>query len=449
MAGQLDAVASAVAALPDDAAVVPDAVLASRMIELVRLRAMLDATLVEHLAVFDARAAGRYDGAASTQAWLRARLRLGGGQGGQLLLAARNLAGLPLVGKAFAAGEISLEHATAVTWLVAEVGAEAVADYEPILVDLARQAPPRSLQKACAHVRQLLAHAADSEPDGAAADQQRRRFLSVARTLAGMVHVQGLLDPVAGDVVLTALQAAMPVPSEQDGRSATQRRADALVDVCADWLASGRPPASGGVQPQVQVTVSLRALARQAPALVRDQPAGQPPGGGLSGRQPDLGPGGGLSGGQPKSEPWGWLLGDVPVLADGQPITAGQARRMACDAGIMPVVLGSNSEPLDVGRATRVVPAGLRRALRLRDGGCRFAGCDRPAAWCDAHHLVHWADGGPTTLDNMILMCRFHHTLLHEGWRLHGCVNATIRFQRPDGTWLHLTSPPRPLVRGP
>jgi hypothetical protein len=139
------------------------------------------------------------------------------------------------------------------------------------------------------------------------------------------------------------------------------------------------------------------------------------------------------------------------VLADGQPIPVCQARRLACDAAIIPVVLGGDSEPLDIGRQSRVVPVGLRRAFNLRDGGCRFAGCDRPAAWCDGHHVVHWVDGGPTSLDNMILACRFHHSLIHEGWRLISDPNGTIEFRRPDGTRLDLTSTPRcrPPTRGP
>jgi hypothetical protein len=139
------------------------------------------------------------------------------------------------------------------------------------------------------------------------------------------------------------------------------------------------------------------------------------------------------------------------VLAGGQPVTAETARRVACDAGVIPVVLGADSEPLDIGRHSRVVPAGLRRALHLRDGGCRFAGCDRPAGWCDAHHIRHWADGGETSLANLVLLCAHHHTLIHEGWRLSGDPAGTLRFQRPDRTRLDLTSEPRcrPPTRGP
>jgi hypothetical protein len=234
-----------------------------------------------------------------------------------------------------------------------------------------------------------------------------------------MVHLQGLLDPAAGDVVLCALTAATPVPARHDDRTATQRRADALVEVCAGWLASGAAPTNGGIRPQVQVTVSLRTL--------RDRP------------------------GAPESNPGAPLLGDVPVLACGQPVTPGQARRLACDAAVVPVVLGGDSEPLDIGRLTRVVPVGMRRALGLRDGGCRFPGCDRPTTWCDAHHLQPWADGGATSLDNLILLCAHHHTLVHERWRPRGHPGTTMWFQRPDGTTLDLPSNPRgqPPTRGP
>jgi hypothetical protein len=413
MAGnELDAVMAAIGDLPADAAGAPDTVLVSRMRQLVQVRAMIDAALTEQVAAFDARAGARYDGQTSTMAWLRSRLRLGG-QATQLLRVGRHLEGLPQLAKAFTTGEITLEHAAAVATLVSQVGVEAVKSYETILLDLARQVPPAKLRVACAHVAQLL----DVEgEDERAARQHRQRHLTAARTVGGMVHLQGLLDPASGDVVLAALRAAMPVPAEHEERTPAQRRADALVDVCAGWMAAGEAPTGGGVRPQVQVTVSLRALRTG-----------------------------------PRGDQLGDQLGDVPVLADGQPVSPSQARRTACDAGVVPAVLGGDGELLDIGRLTRVVPVGLRRALNLRDGGCRFAGCDRPASWCDAHHLRHWADGGDTGLDNLILLCGYHHTLVHEGWQLHGDPGETVWFRRPDGTRLDLSSTPRgrPATRSP
>jgi hypothetical protein len=408
----LDVVFAAVGALPADAAGLPDSALAARMRRLAQARAMLDAVLVEQVAAFDARAAARYDGQTSTQAWLRSRLRLGG-DAAALVRVARQLAGLPQVAKTFAAGEISLEHASAIAQLASTVGAGAVADYQPALLELARAAEPAKLRIACAHLRQLLDPGADQDE---AARQRRARYLAAARTVDGMVHLQGLLDPATGETVLTALAAAMPVPAAYEDRTAGQRRADALGDLCRQFLAGGQASRGGGLPPQVNVTVSLATLRQQQQC----QP--HPPG-----------------------------LGDVPVLAGGQPVTAETARRVACDAGVIPVVLGADSEPLDIGRHSRVVPAGLRRALHLRDGGCRFAGCDRPAGWCDAHHIRHWADGGETSLANLVLLCAHHHTLIHEGWRLSGDPAGTLRFQRPDRTRLDLTSEPRcrPPTRGP
>jgi len=101
------------------------------------------------------------------------------------------------------------------------------------------------------------------------------------------------------------------------------------------------------------------------------------------------------------------------------PITAEAARRIACDASVIPIVLGGKSEPLDVGRATRTIPTGIRRAVVARDIGCIHPGCTAPAAWCQAHHVKHWADGGPTSLNNLVLLCHQHHWIVHHhGWRV-------------------------------
>ena len=100
------------------------------------------------------------------------------------------------------------------------------------------------------------------------------------------------------------------------------------------------------------------------------------------------------------------------TLEGGHLISRGALRRIACDANVIPVVLGSAGQPLDIGRSTRLVPQGLRRALIARDEGCAFPGCDRPPSWC-AHHPIHWADGGPTSLRNLVLLCVHHHNRMH------------------------------------
>jgi hypothetical protein len=113
------------------------------------------------------------------------------------------------------------------------------------------------------------------------------------------------------------------------------------------------------------------------------------------------------------------------------PIHPEIARRIACDAvrtvvTVAPTpndsswMLGKPAAPLSVGRATRTIPSSIRTALVRRDQGCRFPGCDRPPAWTDGHHIIHWADGGATELENLVSLCRQHHRRVHEeGWRIH------------------------------
>ncbi|MGH3786647.1 MAG: DUF222 domain-containing protein [Pseudonocardiaceae bacterium] len=170
---------------------------------------------------------------------------------------------------------------------------------------------------------------------------------------------------------------AAPRPAtdtEVDLRDAAQRDADALVDLAQRALEGGDLPTEGGERPQVVVTVSLAVL---------------------QGR-----------------------IGSAS-LALGGPINADVARRIACDARVIPVVLGTRGEPLDVGRASQSVPAAIRRAVIVRDRGCAFPGCTVPARWCEIHHIVFWADGGPTSVGNCVALCGRHHRLVHHShWRI-------------------------------
>ena len=133
--------------------------------------------------------------------------------------------------------------------------------------------------------------------------------------------------------------------------------------------------------------------------------------------------------------------GQRSELEDTGPITPETARRLACDAGVSRVIMRGASEPLDVGRKTPVVPSGMRRALVVRDRGCRFPGCGRPHAWCDAHHVEHWADGGETSLENLVLLCRPHHRAVHEDFRV-AIESRRPRFTRPNGQTLEDRAPP-------
>jgi hypothetical protein len=119
-------------------------------------------------------------------------------------------------------------------------------------------------------------------------------------------------------------------------------------------------------------------------------------------------------------------------LAYSGPVPFETARRLLCDCAIGRVVLGADGEMLDLGRRQRFPSAAQRRALELRDRHCAWPGCDAPACWCDAHHLVWWEHGGPTDLHNLCLLCRYHHMLCHEGgWTLTRATDGTIEVKEP------------------
>jgi hypothetical protein len=131
----------------------------------------------------------------------------------------------------------------------------------------------------------------------------------------------------------------------------------------------------------------------------------------------------------------------------GATISAARVRWAACDASVTRIVLDPDGLPLDVGRDHRVVPAHIRKAVELRDESCVFAGCEAPRWFCDVHHLLEWASGGPTSLENSGLLCERHHTKVHHGYRIErddtAPPGARWRTYRPDGTQIGLSPPLR------
>ncbi|OUZ11309.1 hypothetical protein BHE97_05600 [Aeromicrobium sp. PE09-221] len=136
------------------------------------------------------------------------------------------------------------------------------------------------------------------------------------------------------------------------------------------------------------------------------------------------------------------------VTDHGTHISAGQLRMIACEAGILPVIMGGDSVPLDLGRSGRLHTEKQRRALALRDGGCAFPGCDRPSSWCEAHHVRPWSEGGPTSVDDGVLLCAHHHHKIHHSrWRV--VINPRDRlpdFHPPGSTAPTRNTRYRPLV---
>jgi hypothetical protein len=135
---------------------------------------------------------------------------------------------------------------------------------------------------------------------------------------------------------------------------------------------------------------------------------------------------------------------DVPVIENGPHVSAETSRRLACDACVVTMEHAGDGSVLNVGRRRRTVSTPLRRALARHDGGCRFPGCG--SRFCDAHHVKHWADGGETSLENRVMLCRHHHRRVHEdGWNVEFAASGEARFIRPDARRLrHL--PERPAV---
>ncbi|HLQ60825.1 MAG TPA: DUF222 domain-containing protein, partial [Candidatus Acidoferrales bacterium] len=330
-----------------------------------RFKDRLEARIVRGLREVDRTRAWQEECATSLSSWLRWRCRLLPGQAAEKAALARHLDQLPETASALSEGRIGYQHAAEIARTAELIGAEPVRRQETVLVKAARDLDPHRFRYVTRHLRYC------ENPDGALREENenhRQRWLTFSQTWNGEFHLEGRLDAEGGAIVQTALESYIQPVDAGDRRLPSQRRADALVE-----LARQR---TGGQKPHLNLTVPLATLQRQpgAPAAELE-----------------------------------WSL----------PVSAEMARRLACDCSLSRVVLGADSEPLDVGRLTRIIPPPMKRALDVRDGGCKFHGCDRPPPWCDGHHLVHWLEGGKTSLDNLVLLCRRHHRLVHEeGWRL-------------------------------
>jgi hypothetical protein len=399
----------------------PDAALAEQVLQLHTLLERLHGHWLQGVAALDARgAAGAEHGlrAASTAGWLRSRLRLGATTAAGCVRTARALFRGPLArtGQALAEGEISAAHAAVLAGGTHDLPAHTAAEAEPVLLEAARRLDPPRLRRVITHLRWV------ADPDAADQQAQRQhaqRGIWLSPTIAGMLAVDGQVEAEAGQTLLAALEPLARPASAGDHRSASQRRADALAELARRSLEGGRLPQTGGVRPQLTVTVDLDSVldhhaslggeagwaeplpAETARRLACDAAVTRV----LVTRHSD------------NSSSHGGRTGDDGETGE----TGGLAARLRAAVALLPPVLGGGpTQPLEVGRTTRVVSAAQRAALSVRDGGCAFPGCDRSQAWCEAHHLRHWLHGGPTDLANLTLLCRTHHRAVHEGsWRLH------------------------------
>jgi hypothetical protein len=356
------------------------------LLELERSANVLLAERLRRLAEIEWRRTYLRDGYLSAAVWLGRRAGLSPSEAKQQVRMARAVEQMPVAQRALRDGDLSASAARVLVEARDE-NPEEFAGAEDALVEAARTLSVKELRAVVAHWRQAAA------PERAAEREEWMhviRRLYVSPTLNGMVRVDGDLDPETGQTFMTALQAVVDadVRDESDMRTGAQRRADALGEICRQWLDPSNRTEVAGERPHVTVNLDFEVLAAR------------------SGRA---------------------------ELDDAGPITAQTARRIACDAQITRLITRGRSEVLDVGRRTAVVPTALRKALVVRDEHCAFPGCDRPQSWCDAHHVVHWADGGETNLDNLLLLCRPHHRMLHNGFGVE-MARGRATFRRPDGS---------------
>ncbi|MFI5896907.1 DUF222 domain-containing protein [Actinoplanes sp. NPDC051513] len=341
----------------------------------------------------DTRGLPAAQGHRSAARWLRARLMLDPQPARELAAAATALR-RPVIEQAVLDGRTDLRQAAVIAATVDAIPADldgpdglaadevsrTVSRAEHTMIEMAGRMPAYQLRRVGERILAHVApHLADRADEAALARQEarahRQRGLTLSLPVDGLVRLSGVLGAEDAAIVHATLH-PMCRPLAGDDRSAAQRRADALVEVCRLALRTEQLPDDGGEPPQLAVTVAFQPLTRTLGTAATDT---------------------------------------------GQRLSAATVRRLACDARILPVVLGGAGQILDTGRARRLATGPLRRALQIRDRGCAFPDCDRPPRWTDAHHITPWTAGGTTTLDNLVLLCRHHHRLIHHpgaGWQI-------------------------------
>jgi len=370
--------------------------------EIAELSAHLDAAtarLLDLIREFDARE-GWNTGFSSCAAWLSWRVGLAPGAAREHVRVARALGTLPLLAQALARSELSYAKVRALTRV-------ATPETEERLLAVGRAGTADHVERIVRGWRQV-----DRQAEArVAARQHASRALHVYPDADGTVILRGRLTPEVGALLVQALAAARETlyqeargkEAEGDPPTMVQQQADALALLAETALHHGIDPGAPGERYQVVVHVDAEVLADP------DQP-GQ------------------------------------SVLEDGARVPAGTSQRLACDASRVVMRHGRDGRVVEVNARTRTIPPALRRALHHRDRCCRFPGCG--VRFGQGHHVRHWAQGGPTTLSNLALLCRRHHRAVHEeGYQVDRQPDGELRFRRPDGRLLPEV-PRLPEVRG-
>ena len=333
---------------------------------------------------------GLWEGCRSCAHWLSWRTGISLGPAREKVRVARCLPSLPLISASLAKGEISYSKVRALTRV-------ATADNEAELLTFARHGTTAHVERLIRGLRRL--ELADAGAEARAA----RRGLSLYPTDDGDYEVRGRLSPEVGALLLKALEEGeariyreQRAAGTENRTSVAQRRAEAL----GLWLEER-------LQPQVQLV--LHSFETSGSRVTDAAPSA--------------------------------------VTEDGVRVSAETSSRLCCDAEVVPIARGGDGSVLDVGRRQRTVGWRLRKALNARDGGCRFPGCASRLR-THAHHIRHWARGGETAMDNLVLLCPFHHRAVHEGgWRVEMDEGGVPRFFNPLGVHMPLV-PEAPDIAG-
>ncbi|MGW5364190.1 DUF222 domain-containing protein [Actinopolymorpha pittospori] len=358
-------------------------------------------------------------GAANAAGWVRQVTRTGRREASVSVRLAKALdQTLRATGCALGEGEISLGQAQvierAIRRLPNDVDADVRAEVEAFLLDSAQALDVDDLDRAGKHLYEVIAPEDAERRIGKQLEEQERRarenrtlsfgpirdgvgtvFLRL--DLPTLAVLQALLDPLA-----------RPRPSGPDGpdlRSSERRNADAFAELLSQAQAAVDAPNRGSVRPRLTVTMSYDGLVNKVGCAT------------LNSVLTDSGPAH-LKVKSYSDEDGSGGREVIGYRITGPPLSATLVRQLACDAEIIPAVLGGDGAVLDLGRGTRLFTSSQRHALAERDGYfCHFPGCRRPEKWTEAHHIDHWIDGGATDLNNGVLLCQHHHTLIHtKGW---------------------------------
>jgi Domain of unknown function (DUF222) len=374
------------ALVAQDPHALPDTALLTSTESILHLVNQLRGVIAARLQVIDARDATVTECGRHTRGWLVEEQHLSEEEASRHLTVAKALPVCPSLAPALLAGQINLDHARVIATGVGKVPVEIRDVFEKELVKAAEACEPGELGRFAREIRARLG--AEEDTEAAAQRRYDARWLRITQTFDGMHAVDGMLDPAGAAVVKAALAPFLDRAGDADTRTAGQRCADGLVTLAETAMTTGTLPEHGGEKPHVVLTIPY-------PTLAADLDAAN--------------------------------AGTATM--NGLEISPRTARMIACDAGIIPAVLGSNSEVLDLGRKQPTWSLPQRRALRIEDRGCRFTGCRASLDRCRIHHIHHWARGGPTTTRNGVHLCRFHHWLIHHhNWQItknhHGHVTV-------------------------